>query len=242
MRQTKKMKSKVVSIVLAFLLVAGCVHFDSVEAKASMASEAIDFQIGDTLQGSFMNGGETFYWRFSLDSRQRIVFKGISPDDKLRENSYLAYSPNSYNDKIRIYDAVGNSLVYIDGYSDLCWEYNATTDLYTLNLPVTLNKGTYFFSIYRHYGGSDYSFATEYSPSTRYPSMQLSITMNQGDSLKLGAVITPEKAASKLKWKSSDKSVAGVSSNGTVKAKKAGTATITASCNGSKIRIKIIVK
>lgn len=240
MRWMKKIQKRIVSIVVALLLVVGCVHFDSVEVKASMASEAMDFQIGDTLQGSFMNGGETFYWRFSLDSRQRIVFKGISPDYEHRSDNYA----NGINgdDEIEIYDADGYSLLRISGYSNTYWEYNAVTDLYTLNLPVTLNKGTYFFSIYRYYRGSDYSFASEYSPSTRYPSMQLSITMNQGDSLKFGAVITPEKAASKLKWTSSDKSVAGVSSKGTVKAKKIGTATVTASCNGSKIRIKIIVK
>lgn len=238
MRQTKKMKRKVVSIVLALLLVAGCVHLDGIEAKASMASEAMDFQIGDTLQGSFIKGG-TFYWRFSLDSRQRVVFKGISPDAAHRDDISLY----DYRDEIRIYDADGKQLGNVDGYSNTSyWKYNASTDLYTLNLPVTLNKGTYFFSIYRHYSGSDYSFTTEYAPSTRYPSMQLSITMNQGDSLKLGAVIAPEKAASKLKWKSSDKNVASVSAKGTVKAKKAGTATVTASCNGSKIKIKIIVK
>lgn len=111
-----------------------------------------------------------------------------------------------------------------------------------LNLPITLNKGTYYIGISRDNSGSEYSFTTEYSPSTRYPSMQLSITMNRGDSLKLGTVITPEKAASKLKWKSSDKSVASVSANGTVKAKKAGVVTVTASCNGSKIKINIVVK
>lgn len=172
-----------------------------------------------------------------MDSRQRIVFKGISPDDKHRENDSMYY-----NDEINIYDADGKSLVEIDGYSNTYWNYNASTDLYTLNLPVTLNKGTYFFSIYRCHEGSDYSFTTEYSPSTRYPYMQLSITMKKGDSLKLGAVVIPEKAASKLKWTSSDKSVASVSAKGTVKAKKAGTATVTASCNGSKIKIKIIVK
>lgn len=236
MRQTKKMKSKVVSIVLALLLVSGCVHLDGVEAKASMVSEAMDFQIGDTLLGSFMDSWEIYYWRFSLDSRQRIVFKGLSPDREHRSDSFGSW------DQIYIYNEDGNSIVYIEGYNSTYWEYNAALDLYMLNLPVTLNKGTYYIAIYRCKGGSDYSFTTEYAPSTRYPSMQLFITMNQGDSLKLGAVITPEKAASKLKWTSSDKSVAGVSSNGTVKAKKAGTATITASCNGSKIRIKIIVK
>lgn len=237
MRRTKKNQKRIVSMVLTLLMVVGCVHLDGVEVKASMASEAMDFQIGDTLQGSFMDGGETFYWRFSLDSRQRIVFKGISPDDEHRENDSMYY-----NDRIYLYDAAGRTIVEIEGYTNTYWKYNAITDIYTLNLPVTLNKGTYFFGIYRCYRGSEYSFTTEYSPSTRYPSMQLSITMNQGDSLKLGTVIAPEKAASKLKWKTSNKSVASISAKGTVKAKKAGTATITASCNGSKIKFKIIVK
>lgn len=235
MRQIKKNQKRIVSMVLAVLLMAGSVHLSSIEAKASMASEAIDFQIGDTLRGSIHEDDQTDYYRFTLDSRQRIVIKGQSPDSKHRSDEF------SY-DEIYIYNADGKVLVYIKGYHDTYWKYNAAVDLYTLNLPVTLNKGTYYIAIYRCDKGSDYSFTTEYSPSTKHPSMQLSITMNQGDSLKLGAVITPEKAVSKLKWKSSDKSVASVSTKGTVKAKKAGTAAITASCNGSKIKIKIIVK
>lgn len=231
MKQTKKMKRKVISIVLALLLVAGCVHFDSVETKASMASEAIDIQIGDTLQGSVMDSGQTDYYRFTLNSRQRIMIRGLCPDDG-----------HDLDDEIFICNEDGNYLAEIYGYFGSFWKYNAVTDSYMLNLPITLNKGTYYIGIYRDNGGSEYSFTTEYAPSTRYPSMQLSITMNQGDSLKLGAVITPEKAASKLKWTSSDKNVAGVSSKGTVTAKKAGTTTITASCNGSKIKIRIIVK
>lgn len=234
----KKIQKKVFSIILTLALLAGCVCLSSVETEAaSMASSAMDFQIGDTLQGTFMESGQTIYYRFVMDSRQRIVIKGLSPDDKHRENDSLYY-----NDKINIYDAEGKSLVCVEGYSNTYWKYNAATDIYTLNLPATLNKGVYFFSIYRSCEGSDYSFTTEYSPSTRHPSIQLSITMNQGDSLKLGAVITPEQAALRLKWKTSDKNIASVSSNGTVKARKAGTVTITASCNGSKIKIKIIVK
>lgn len=164
------------------------------------------------------------------------MIKGLSPDGEHRNG------PINTVDEIFICDENGYALMQVESYRNTFWKYDAATDLYTLNLVATLNKGTYYIGICRCEAGSDYSFTTEYAPSTRYPSMQLSITMNQGDSLKLGAVITPEKAASKLKWTSSDKSVAGVSSKGTVKAKKAGTATVTASCNGSKIKITIIVK
>lgn len=231
MKRTDKMQGRVVSMLLALLMAVGCVHLSSIQVKASMASEAMDFQIGDTLQGSIVDGGQTDYYRFTLNSRQRIVIRGLYPDDG-----------HDGDDKIFICDEKGYYLAEVNGYYKPFWKYNAVTDSYILNLPITLNKGTYYIGIYRDNSGSEYSFTTEYSPSTRYPSMQLSITMNRGDSLKLGTVITPEKAASKLKWKSSDKSVASVSANGTVKAKKAGVVTVTASCNGSKIKIKIIIK
>lgn len=236
MRRTKKNQKRIVSMVLTLLMVVGCVHLDGVEVKASMASEAMDFQIGDTLQGSIMEDDQTDYYRFTLNSRQRIVIKGLSPDREHRDG------PINTDDEIFICDENGYALMQVESYRNTFWKYNAATDLYTLNLVATLNKGTYYIGICRCEAGSDYSFTTEYAPSTRYPSMQLSITMSQGDSLKLGTVIAPEKAASKLKWKTSNKSVASISAKGTVKAKKAGTATITASCNGSKIKIKIIVK
>lgn len=236
MRRTKKNQKRIVSMVLTLLMVVGCVHLDGVEVKASMASEAMDFQIGDTLQGSIMEDDQTDYYRFTLNSRQRIVIKGLSPDREHRDG------PINTDDEIFICDENGYALMQVESYRNTFWKYNAATDLYTLNLVATLNKGTYYIGICRCEAGSDYSFTTEYAPSTRYPSMQLSITMSQGDSLKLGTVIAPEKAASKLKWKTSNKSVASISAKGTVKAKKAGTATITASCNGSKIKFKIIVK
>ncbi len=47
---------------------------------------------------------------------------------------------------------------------------------------------------------------------------------------------------SKVKWSSNKKSVATVTSNGKVKAKKKGTATITAKVNGKKYKCKITVK
>lgn len=231
MRQTKKMKSKVVSIVLALLLVAGCVHLNSVQVKAAIPNKAIDFQIGDKLEGNTSEADEIVYYRFKLDSKQRILIKGQSGEKN-----------RHFMDDIRIMDEKGNDIFFIYGYQNDYWSFDEVTNVFSLEMAITLNKGTYYFAFYRAYKGAEYSFITEYAPSINYPSIQLTLSMNKGDSLKLGTVIEPKKAASKLKWTSSDKSVAGVSSKGTVKAKKIGTATVTASCNGSKIRIKIIVK
>ena len=66
-----------------------------------------------------------------------------------------------------------------------------------------------------------------------------SVTITKGKTCKL----TLKKAtAKKVKWSSSKKSVATVSKSGTVKAKKAGKATITAKYKGKKYRCKVTVK
>ena len=53
--------------------------------------------------------------------------------------------------------------------------------------------------------------------------------------------LTVKGASGKIKWSSSDKSVATVSSSGNVTAKKAGTCTITAVCSGIKTTCKVKV-
>jgi len=66
------------------------------------------------------------------------------------------------------------------------------------------------------------------------------ITLKIGDSLKLKAKKNPAKA--KLKWKSSKKSIATVSSKGTIKAKKAGKAVITVTATYKKLKKKASCK
>ena len=71
-----------------------------------------------------------------------------------------------------------------------------------------------------------------------------SVTMTAGTQYKIYATITPSNATSKVVyWSSSNPSVAGMASGGIIKAKKAGTATITASTNnGKSTTCKVTVK
>lgn len=68
--------------------------------------------------------------------------------------------------------------------------------------------------------------------------------MKEGESQKLTATVTPDNATNKnITWKSSDESIATVSTTGEVTAKKYGTVNITAtSANGKTSTIKINIK
>ncbi|RYQ48633.1 alpha-amylase, partial [Bifidobacterium pseudolongum subsp. globosum] len=67
-------------------------------------------------------------------------------------------------------------------------------------------------------------------------------TLKEGDAKKITATVAPANATDKaVTWASSDASVATVDASGTVKAVKAGTATITATAGGKSATVKVTV-
>ena len=84
------------------------------------------------------------------------------------------------------------------------------------------------------------------TPVTKVKLNKTKSTMTVGKKQTLKATVTPKKASSKaVVWKSSNKKVATVTSKGVVKAKKAGTVTITATAkdgSGKKASCKVTVK
>ena len=84
------------------------------------------------------------------------------------------------------------------------------------------------------------------TPVTKVKLNKTKSTMAVGKKQTLKVTVTPKKASSKaVVWKSSNKKVATVTSKGVVKAKKAGTVTITATAkdgSGKKASCKVTVK
>ena len=68
------------------------------------------------------------------------------------------------------------------------------------------------------------------------------ITLRPGQSVNLQAFPNPVTAGKALKYSSSKKSVASVSSGGTVTAKKPGSTVITVKCGKKKIKVKVKVR
>lgn len=71
---------------------------------------------------------------------------------------------------------------------------------------------------------------------------QTAIELEEGKSIKLNAILTPQGTQEAITWESSNKEIATVANNGIVKAVKAGEATITAKlANGNAATCKVTV-
>lgn len=115
----------------------------------------------------------------------------------------------------------------------------------TSGMVTAVKKGTATITVKTSNGKKDSIAITVYDPNY-VSSVELNysgtVEMGLNENLWLYALVTPATASTKLSWKSSKKSVASVSADGIVTAKKPGTATITVeSGNGKKDSVKIKV-
>ena len=103
-----------------------------------------------------------------------------------------------------------------------------------------LEAGTYFLRLYANTEGT-YTYFARQIPSTT-ASIEICIELNVGSSMQLGTIFNNSKDKN-VKWSSSKKSVATVSSKGKVKAVKKGTTVIkvyNSSGLVSKLKIKVV--
>lgn len=108
-----------------------------------------------------------------------------------------------------------------------------------------VKKGTYYIRCswiqdagWAYNGNGFVSLKADYPSTSESKISYLQISIPKGTSLKLSAIVS---GSGTVKWSSSKSSVASVSSKGTVKAKKKGTAIITAKLGNSSVKIRIKV-
>lgn len=117
---------------------------------------------------------------------------------------------------------------------------------YVGKISYNVQPGTYYFQFksYIYNGPSSVALSIRADVPQKKVETEIeyfTITLNKGDKIKLGAIVNM--SGSTVEWKTSKKSVATVSSKGTVKAKSKGSAIITAMYgSNSNVKIKIIVE
>jgi hypothetical protein len=127
--------------------------------------------------------------------------------------------------------------------TDVGLYWNEDTEFGKGSCDYTILKGTYYLQFYktRSYwgGGNILKFSISDPNAESVTALSLSLSLEEGDDIQLGGIVTPSSA--KVTWKSSNADVATVSSKGLVTAISAGKATITATAGGKSAKITIIV-
>ncbi len=154
-----------------------------------------------------------------------------------------AVGNSSYDMKSGAYDWVSSDR----NVMELKW--NESVEKIVGTFTYALKKGTYYISVSRGNKYYDASGKGNIAVTAKFPGEEkeetakisvLGITMKKGDTIQLTADLTS--GDGKVTWKSSKKTVAKVSEDGVVTAVKKGTATITAKCGKSTLKLKITVK
>lgn len=121
--------------------------------------------------------------------------------------------------------------------------WNDTIEKFKGAVSYSVKSGTYYIRFernsYSYNGNGKLTFTATFPTNTTTAKLNyITISMNRGDSLSLGADMT---GTGEVTWKSSKPSVASISSSGKVTAKAKGTTVISAKCGKTTKKIKIKV-
>lgn len=165
----------------------------------------------------------------------------------------LSVESHMYMISAEVYDSDGNVLSTIDnsatsGYctspgKEYChMEWNDTIEKFKGSVSYSVKPGTYYIRFTRlgTSGKGKFSFtATCPTSSAKAKISYITIKLEKGDTLSLGAALSG--GSGSVTWKSSKPSSVTVSTAGKITAKAKGSAIITAKCGSSSKKIKIIV-
>lgn len=214
----KKLFKKITAIVMAAAISVSAMVVSSVSASA----------VGVFDGAKKMEAMELYNYTFKM--HEHIIYEIKVPKSgsltfRSKDNvggDYTLYNPQG--------DKIHNQWFSFRGEQNAEWKID------------DLQAGTYYLDIYcGDYDGEKLiDFYYTFTPDNK-PTLSFKMTLKKGDTLQLGALTTNYDG--KVKWTSTKKSVATVSSTGKITAKKKGTTTIRAELdNGMYIQIKLTVK
>lgn len=234
----KKLLKKIAAVITTAAIAVSAMVITSATAGAdSIYDTATSISSGKAVSTTLYSDGDC------ADYKVKVTEKGLL---KLNITAQISYV-NLY-----VYDANGNEIFYsdksissgqIEYFHNYYLKWNESVEKFKGEISYPVSKGDYYIRFKRdsNKGNGKLSFTATF-PSTTAPKAKISyltLELTKGSSIKLGAVVTP--TGSTVTWKSSNSSVATVSSTGKVTAKAKGSAIITAKSGTSTQKIKIIV-
>lgn len=183
-------------------------------------------------QGQIAQNDVKDFYRFTWTSLSEVTLKTNA------EIEYIAYY---------IFDSNGNELWSIER------SWNTTTKLISMEETIDLTSGTYYFVVEKRYGSTgNYSFTLSTGSQNAGAGGSGSVSKVEVNqewrnasyyTLFVGQNMTMNKSglSGNIVWRSSKPNVASVDSNGVIRAKKPGTAVISASVGGKTFKSTIKV-
>lgn len=124
-----KLTKRLSSLFLAIIMLVGTMSGFSITAQASMASDAEDYEMGTTFNGS-VGGWDTRYFKFYISEKSYVSIKGSFQ--------------NSNTCTINVYTINGKKVMKS---SDFRFKYNNAWGWQSGSCGRYLNKGTYYLEL-----------------------------------------------------------------------------------------------
>lgn len=243
---------KTLSVFLAVLMAMSIITIAGTTASALEVAKVngVECSVGNTVTFAYHlktpGKFEDFQGSLSYSSGLKILELNMSESKGVMSNINEAgtayYNGTSFNDPYDYTFALDtlDSLFFTARFEVVAGgEQTITNNMYI----ITGIDGTDYYEYGTNKGCKENAVVNvEPYPATSISLDKTSATVNAGSKLTLNATVTPELAAmsSVVEWTSSNTSVATVA-NGVVTAKKAGTATITATVGDLKATCKVTV-
>ena len=237
MRHIKKLLAVAMVVVMALSALTFSVGAESIADTAKKISSGS--KVSDT-----MYKGESLV--YAVNVNQKGILK-INFTAKFEYMEVYVYDKNGNRiDESDVkYITGGDWTIYDIGESFIDFKWNEKFEKIEADLQYTVEKGIYYIEFCR-VSSSDGSGKLDFTatfPSTSTSTVSkgkihyFRITMEKGDTLKFGAMVS---SGTKVTWSSSNPSVATMS-NGMITAKAKGSTIITAKSGTSSQKIKIVV-
>lgn len=239
MKHTMKHTKRILAVLLAAVMAFGALALTSFADSIYDTAKAIPS--GKTQTASGVGYNDNVDYKFTAAKAGTLTISATAG----MSHAYL-YLYDSDGNTINCDECKMTSGTYSQKSDSIYFTWNRATEKIKFTATYTVSKGTYYIRLCNDWDKGDgkvelkATYPTSSSSSAKISC--LSLEMEVGDSVKLGAVLNPADSDDDVTWKSSKKSVATVSSTGKITAKKTGTATITATCGTSKVKIKVVVK
>lgn len=226
---------KRLSMVLAIIMVLSLFMLNTGAESAFASAKLLDF--GKT-RTYYLENGDKNYVKINAPSNGKIKITLTSYTKQVWMHVYNSDGNEIIKNKEEV--SIGEWGSWDVG--DLLW--NDISETAKGTRVYNVKKGSSYIAIDNGDSGipGDCSIKITFIPNKDAVDAVLNVTLEKGETLQLGAALTPSDSTSKVSWKSSDTEIAKVSSSGKITAVGKGTATITATVNGMKFYLGVKVR